>query len=132
MFSWQSRVKQVTKASYPYQVAIYLLQNGCNTKYDRQLRAKNILVYYLKETSILLFCFVRHPFERLVSTYMDKVVGNKKFWGSTKWLHLNPKTFPQFIKLLLQEHKKGNVNILGTVFGKMSILQHPIRRDRKN
>ena len=79
--------------------------NSVHQNYGSKLITKSILSDYLVESSILMFSFVRHPFERLVSTYTGKVVGRNK-----DWLHFNLKSFPDFIQFVLKQHKEGDMN----------------------
>ena len=53
-----------------------------------------------------MFSFVRHPFERLVSAYMDKVV------EESRWKPLsNLKSFSEFVEFTLKQNREKNVNI---------------------
>ena len=63
---------------------------------------------FLLENSILLFSFVRHPFERLVATYLDKCSG-----ADPVYYHWSVKyrTFPDFIEFVLKQHKENNVDV---------------------
>ena len=65
---------------------------------------------FVKNKKIFLFSFIRHPFERLVSAYKDKVLGNGGIFikniGYTKWYRTNH-SFPSFIDLVLQQYKSS-------------------------
>ena len=70
------------------------------------------LIKFVQENNYLLFTFVRHPFERLVSAYKDKIVGQKKHLNPLqvqKYKNLfqkrNAMSFPDFIDLILKEFK---------------------------
>ena len=39
---------------------------------------------YMKKPDILSFVFVRHPFDRLVSAYYDKIAGHRSKFGYFK------------------------------------------------
>ena len=72
----------------------------------RQL--KNIF----KRKRVLLFSFVRHPFERLVSAYNDRVIQKNILFehGYTTWYN-NNHSFPSFVNLVLSEYKKSECSI---------------------
>lgn len=71
---------------------------------------------YLKTNKILSFSFVRHPFERLVSAYKDKVLSNKGefFRGkilpsvANEW-YQNNHSFPSFVEFILNGYKNHKV-----------------------
>ena len=71
---------------------------------------------YLRKNNMLSFSFVRHPFERLVSAYKDKVLSNnglffKNKLGNTaalRW-YQNNKSFPAFVDLVLNGYKGKSV-----------------------
>ena len=60
---------------------------------------------------MLSFSFVRHPFERLVSSYKDKVLGKDgDFFRTTypvvyKSWYKNNHSFPSFVDLILNKYK---------------------------
>ena len=58
----------------------------------------NELGNYLSKNNILTFSFVRHPYERLVSAYKEKVLGGKIN-------QLRGSTFPAFINYVLDQYK---------------------------
>ena len=63
-----------------------------------------LLHHFLRKSQILTFSFVRHPFERLVSAYKDKILsGHFRRMGYTEYKNLY--TFPEFINKVLQEYK---------------------------
>ena len=60
---------------------------------------------YLRKKKFLSFSFVRHPFERLVSAYTDKINdGFMKANGYEKWFQ-NDKSFSSFVNLVLHEYR---------------------------
>ena len=72
---------------------------------------------YLKMNKMLSFSFVRHPFERLVSAYKDKVLSNEGefFRGSilpsvaNEW-YQNNHSFPSFVEFILNGYKNRTVS----------------------
>ena len=92
------------------------------TKDNDTFIMKNTLTEFVKDNDYLLFTFVRHPFERLVSAYKDKVLHGHKLSNSSMgapyslWFKQH-KSFNEFIDLVLKEHhleepihKKGWIN----------------------
>ena len=72
---------------------------------------------YLKENQMLSFSFVRHPFERLVSAYNDKVLSNegeffrRKFLPAlTKEWYQKNHSFPSFVDFILNGYKSLKVS----------------------
>ena len=69
-------------------------------KFKEQLpNMMNPTLEYFKRNHFFAFSFVRHPFDRLVSAYVDKVIKNKAIWlkdhptiGSTNFA-----TFAQYV-----------------------------------
>ena len=61
-----------------------------------------------KKKRVLTFSFVRHPFERLVSAYNDRVIQKNILfeYGYTTWYN-NNHSFPSFVNLVLSEYKKS-------------------------
>ena len=67
---------------------------------------------YLRKNKLLSFSFVRHPFERLVSAYKDKVLSNDGHYfkysfrnaAALRW-YQNNKSFPAFVDLVLNGYK---------------------------
>ena len=65
---------------------------------------------------MLSFSFVRHPFERLVSCYNDKVLGNngtffrKKFPGWFNGWYRDNHSFPSFVDLILNKYKTVKIS----------------------
>ena len=91
-----------------------------NFPYDYDL---DELSTFLKNKISLSFTFVRHPFERLVSAYKDKVLRNKGsyFWESDnhwkkytykhyqQW-YRNDHSFPSFVQLVSEEYNASEMN----------------------
>ena len=74
------------------------------------------LIKFLEKTDYLLFTFVRHPFERLISAYKEKVLMphnhvpsyvNPKF--KSVFEKRNSMSFADFIDLIIQDHQNGKV-----------------------
>lgn len=68
---------------------------------------------FLKNKEILSFSFVRHPFERLVSAYKDRVIdinAEKHHFiennGIQKWFHQDH-SFPAFVDLVLSQYRQS-------------------------
>ena len=62
---------------------------------------------FLRRNKFLKVTFVRHPFERLVSAYNDKINGNgfyTKKTGYEKWFK-NDRSFSSFVNLVLHEYQ---------------------------
>ena len=70
----------------------------------------------LKKNKMLSFSFVRHPFERLVSSYKDKVLGKDgDFFRKTypivyKSWYKNNHSFPSFVDLILNKYKSIKIS----------------------
>ena len=91
-----------------------------NFPYDYDL---DELSTFLKKEISLSFTFVRHPFERLVSAYKDKVLRNNGtyFWASDnhwkkytykhyqQW-YRNDHSFPSFVHLVIEEYNASQMN----------------------
>ena len=70
----------------------------------------NVVNQFLKNNKILTFAFVRHPFERLVSAYNDRIlnIDNRKHHfvearGYKEWYD-HDHSFPAFVDLVLNEY----------------------------
>ena len=74
------------------------------------LRKRTDLVSYLKKNDYLAFSFVRHPFDRLVSAYREKV--EKSYHGlyvrSKLWKLYGAVDFDTFLKHVINTYKKPN------------------------
>ena len=72
------------------------------------------LIKFVQENNYLLFTFVRHPFERLVSAYKEKILGQHKHVNhvDVKYKSIfqkrNAMSFPDFIDLIVKEFKSDN------------------------
>ena len=84
--------------------------NSTDPSYSRKLITKSMLTDYLEEHSILMFSFVRHPFERLVSTFMDKVLDRVDRVDSVQFVQRNITAFPEFVEIILKQHREENMN----------------------
>ena len=76
--------------------------------------------YYMIKNKMLSFSFARHPFERLVSAYKDKVLKIDKFlrmnWFQKvysyvyrNWYKKN-NSFPSFVDLILNKYKNMKIS----------------------
>ena len=85
------------------------LKEGDNT--NKETITKKAFVDFLTENSLFVFSFVRHPFERLVSAYKDKVLrgGCKKMYGAEREYFDRHKSFPDFIRFVSKQHKNNSV-----------------------
>ena len=63
---------------------------------------------FLKDKISLSFTFVRHPFERLVSAYKDKVIENSEKHITRS---LKDQSFKSFVQLVIQEYKTSLMNV---------------------
>ena len=67
---------------------------------------------YLKENNFFVFSFVRHPFDRLVSAYLDKIAGNPNSYQDErknivlKFSDDNGVQFDHFIEYVVSEVKR--------------------------
>ena len=93
----------------------YKLPSNFNEVGNDSQNIKNFaLSKYLKDHQILSFTFVRHPFERLVSAYKDKVV-HKHILAEPfkhrydKW-YKKDHTFPSFVNLVLKEYNRSKMD----------------------
>ena len=73
-----------------------------------EVRSNTSFIDYLNRNHYLKFSFVRHPFDRIVSAYRDKVIKHKE-----KWLKLDPKhhDFESFVKYVIMECQKFRKNL---------------------
>ena len=87
-------------------------------QYKTQWQLKNWFLSFVKNKKIMLFSFVRHPFERLVSAYKDKFLKHESkghnFVRYRSWYHKDH-SFSSFANLVLMEYNKyirneGRVN----------------------
>ena len=69
-----------------------------NQKDRHGLISRSIYDEFARKTSLTTFTFVRHPFERLVSAYLDKIDRKKT-------------SFPEFVDRVLREFETTKVNI---------------------
>ena len=63
--------------------------------------------FLARRTPALTFSFVRHPFDRLVSAYTDKVLGHA---SGANLSSLAGKSFPEFIDHVLQDARRCGSN----------------------
>ena len=69
---------------------------------------------YLHDEDFLTFSFVRHPFERLVSAYNDRILNINNYKndnylervGLQKWYE-HDHSFPAFVDLVLKEYREA-------------------------
>ena len=89
-----------------------------SAQYKTPWTLKNWFLSFVKKKELFLFSFVRHPFERLVSAYKDKMVQHKSkghnFIKYRSW-YLKDHSFYAFANLVLMEYEKylkneGRVN----------------------
>lgn len=80
----------------------------------RQFRQANnswFFNHFLKKNHYLTFTFIRHPFDRLVSAFMDKVERSKKSWGHQMLLRKYGKSdFETFLDYVINENAHHNSN----------------------
>ena len=76
-------------------------------------KPRNItLENYLKKNNFFVFSFVRHPFDRIVSAYLDKIAGNPNNYQDERKsivLKFNDKDdvpFEHFIEYVISEVKR--------------------------
>ena len=89
-----------------------LIQQSWTLKDDLIIVQKKNLIAFLHQNDYLLFTFVRHPFERLISAYKEKILKphdyvepNEKYGVLFK--KRNSLSFPEFIDLVLKDHHSG-------------------------
>ena len=98
-----ARRGEVTKRLYVHKV---LPRLPVESIYNISMKSKtssfmNTFKMFLKQKNIMTFTFVRHPYERLVSAYKDKVLGKKEAYKMIHGL-----TFPEFIEHVLEEFER--------------------------
>ena len=91
-----------------FKVPPALIQKGWTINDNYTAIQKIMFTNFLQEKRYLLFTFVRHPFERLVSAYKSKVLGRGYISSNDKYLIRRVKSFPDFINLVLKQHYENN------------------------
>ena len=92
-----------------FKVPPTLIQKGWTTNDNNTAIQKIMFTDFLQEKRFhLLFTFVRHPFERLVSAYKSKVLGRGYISSNDKYLIRRVKSFPDFINIVLKQHYENN------------------------
>ena len=81
---------------------------------NEETTTKKAFIEFLKDNSLFTFSFIRHPFERIVSAYKDKILYTPhKSWDGLD-THIS---FPDFIELVIKQHTEtmdvnGHWNLL--------------------
>ncbi|KAF2365121.1 Sulfotransferase [Trinorchestia longiramus] len=74
------------------------------------------LLFYLNDPSYTSFVIIREPFERILSSYQDKITNHKlKFYQNARCRMAKERrhsrkcypSFPQFVDFIVQEHAEG-------------------------
>lgn len=101
------------KWNWGYEKYWQFLNNLTSSNNNSVMIALNKVNKYLHDDKILMFSFVRHPFERLVSAYNDRILdlNNDKHnfvvkYGLKKWYDKDH-SFPAFVDLVLKQYR-GN------------------------
>ena len=87
-----------------FKVPPVLIQKGWTANDNSTVIQKTTFTDFLQEKRYLLFTFVRHPFERLVSAYKSKVLRHGYISSNDEFLIHSVKSFPDFIDLVLKQH----------------------------
>ena len=64
---------------------------------------------FAKDSNLTTFTFVRHPFERLVSAYIDKLEKHQHISAKYDKI-MERKSFPEFVEIVLQEFETSKIN----------------------
>ena len=95
-----------TKFQLPFKSITQRILNNTNHSFPISLNE------FMNMQNIMSFSFVRHPFQRLVSAYIDKVLNWRgeymKYIGYKDWFE-NDHSFPSFVEnVVLHEYKKDS------------------------